>query len=388
MRRKLLLVLFSLAVPALVAELFLRARGYAPLEKLRGTVLWQFLRMSEDPVQVYELVPGAQGTCFGAEVTVNSRGFRDAEYVVPKPPGVRRIVVLGDSITFGYDLALEDTFPERLEARFAAEGRPIEVCNLGVTGYDTLQETRMLERVGMALEPDLILVGHCFNDAGMASVELAQFEGARRYTGLLSVTRVGQWFAERWQKHVAVRSYHERNEEQRYLLENRPWIADLTGDPRLQRRMQMVAQSIETSQNKPPAWSPLWWYSSPAHMGKLRHAFDELKRIAGDVPVVVVVLPFLKERPCIGGYDTAYTILESEAKDHGFRSLRLAEPVRAAGPRTFQVRPTDWIHFNAAGHALLEEHIARYLEGSGLLDGTQAESRDETLAPGHSDAAR
>ena len=68
----------------------------------------------------------------------NSKGFRDSEH----PPGVRpKIVFVGDSYVWGYDVEAEDRFTDRL--------RPLlpgwEVVNLGVSGYGTGQELLLLE---------------------------------------------------------------------------------------------------------------------------------------------------------------------------------------------------------------------------------------------------
>jgi len=361
------LPLLSLLV---VCELALRAAGYAPLDKLKGTVLWQFLRPSDDPALAYELIPLARGYCFGADVEINSRGFRDREYAVPKPPGTRRIVVLGDSVTFGYDLALGDTYPERVEVQLAQQGRPVEVCNLGVTGYDTLQMARTLERIGLALEPDLVVLGYCFNDAGMASVELPQFETARRYDGPLFRSRIAQWFAERNEKRVAIRSYHEHNEEQAFRSLYQPWIDDLSGDAELAQLMRAIENGIDKSPRKPFAWSPLPWYGSPAHVGKLRHAFGELERLAraGGFPLLVLILPYLKERPCFAAHENAYLLIAGEARRRGFDVLQIAEEVRAADPLSFQVRPTDYIHYNAAGHELIAKLLAECLVARGYVE--------------------
>jgi hypothetical protein len=71
---------------------------------------------------------------------------------------------------------LENTWPKRLERLFADVGRPeLRVLNLGVGGYQPLQEARLLELRGLALEPDLVLVLVSLNDpTGMPTAASAR----------------------------------------------------------------------------------------------------------------------------------------------------------------------------------------------------------------------
>ena len=48
--------------------------------------------------------PDAPGTTYGKPVSHNAEGFRDRAYAIPKPPGTYRILVLGDSFTWGVGL--------------------------------------------------------------------------------------------------------------------------------------------------------------------------------------------------------------------------------------------------------------------------------------------
>jgi lysophospholipase L1-like esterase len=90
--------------------------------------------------------------------------IRDARVFGPKPPGVLRILALGDSSTYGVNS--EHPWPaqlqERLDRRFGA-GR-FEVINLGVPGYTSLQGRRLLETRGARLQPDLVVVYFGWND--------------------------------------------------------------------------------------------------------------------------------------------------------------------------------------------------------------------------------
>ncbi|OGL46982.1 MAG: hypothetical protein A2W05_00990, partial [Candidatus Schekmanbacteria bacterium RBG_16_38_10] len=101
-------------------------------------------------------------------INTNSIGLRDREFG-EKKQGVFRILVVGDSQTFGHGIEAEDTYPKVLERLLAKNipNKKIEVINAGVGGYCTFQEFQYLKESGFALEPDLVLVGFFIgNDFG------------------------------------------------------------------------------------------------------------------------------------------------------------------------------------------------------------------------------
>lgn len=96
---------------------------------------------------------------------INSRGLRaDQEYSYDKPPGVRRIVSLGDSFTIGYEVEVEETFSAVLEAHLRADGRRVEVLNAGVSGYSNAEACLYLERELFRYDPDVVLLSFYGND--------------------------------------------------------------------------------------------------------------------------------------------------------------------------------------------------------------------------------
>src|SRR5262245_43175639 len=97
---------------------------------------------------------------FATTFRTNSRGLRDREYSIEKPNGMTRIVVIGDSFTWGWGVGDQEIYTEILEASL----KRAEVINLGVTAFDTSQEFRYLEVEGMKYEPDIVLLGFCLND--------------------------------------------------------------------------------------------------------------------------------------------------------------------------------------------------------------------------------
>ena len=131
-------------------------------------------RLTGDVRRPYGLTPGLRWTGIhagtpGRELTftVNSLGLRGPETAVDKPEGVLRVLFVGDSVTEGSDVSDEDIFPRVVERllndEIHAPGR-FETLNMGVGGYNTYTEKHGLFSVGFALDPDVVVVGFCYND--------------------------------------------------------------------------------------------------------------------------------------------------------------------------------------------------------------------------------
>ena len=104
-------------------------------------------------------------------MATNQLGFREREFQVPKPAGVYRVMVLGDSLTWGAGLAEAQRYTNRLEEllRETHAGRQIEVLNFGVSGGPTVRERDLLAEHVDAVDPDLVVVGFCLNDTQQKS---------------------------------------------------------------------------------------------------------------------------------------------------------------------------------------------------------------------------
>ncbi len=129
--------------------------------------------------------------------TVNADGFRGAE-IGRRREEVVRIVMLGDSFTFGQGVADDETYPARVERLLAGrrDGRHYEVLNGGVSGTGMEDHVARLEEKGWALEPDLVTVQFYLNDllprvedagAGEGAIEDVLFGLRRRSYALFFV---------------------------------------------------------------------------------------------------------------------------------------------------------------------------------------------------------
>ncbi len=107
-----------------------------------------------------------RGYTWGHPVTMNRLRFRERDIVHPKPKGVTRVMVLGDSLTFGNGLATEERYTDLLELRLRDRflKKKIEVLNFGVESASTVFESGVLSKGLAWVDPDLIIIGFCLND--------------------------------------------------------------------------------------------------------------------------------------------------------------------------------------------------------------------------------
>jgi hypothetical protein len=96
---------------------------------------------------------------FETDVRINGQGLRENRDLRRSHPGCRRILALGDSFTMGYSVDEGATWVRALERLLNAERPCCEVVNAGVPGYSTWQELAYLEEDGLALAPDIVLLG-------------------------------------------------------------------------------------------------------------------------------------------------------------------------------------------------------------------------------------
>lgn len=158
-------------------------------------------RRSRTPGLLYELAPGVDAEALGVHVRTNSLGMRGPEISPAKPGGVFRIVVLGDSVSFGWGVPEDMMYSSRLAGLLDPELGPVEVANMAVSGYGTAEEVAAFLSKGAALDPDLVVLGYVLNDPSPMDpvqplVAYYQPESWWRKSNTLRLLRVGLWRAE------------------------------------------------------------------------------------------------------------------------------------------------------------------------------------------------
>lgn len=109
---------------------------------------------------------GEERYTWGHLVVNNRYGFRERDFETPKPEGVYRVMVLGDSFTWGDGLAVEERYTSIAESLLneTSMGVEFEVLNFGLRGMSTIAERDVLNKYINAVDPDLIVVGFTLND--------------------------------------------------------------------------------------------------------------------------------------------------------------------------------------------------------------------------------
>ena len=163
-----------------------------PLRRLRKLSLYLIaaLVLGEVAVRIWEGFRGGTGSLYDEVVTAGSRfkmrpgsvtvperygdihysfnrdGYRDGE---PRP-AARRIVVLGDSVSFGLGVDQDEIYPAVLERRLNAGRRQDwDVINLAIFAYNTADELESLRTDGLKHRPELVILEFYMNDFSIPS---------------------------------------------------------------------------------------------------------------------------------------------------------------------------------------------------------------------------
>jgi len=350
----------SLALALSGAEFALRLSGYDPrAEALNGRV--QLVRSSQTPGRGYELVPCASGTGWGTNVHVNQYGFRGPE-VFLEAPDRTRIVALGDSVTFGNELAYVETWPATLERELRKAGQSVDVLDLGLGGYDTMQEVVTLEAVGLEFRPAHVILGYCVNDLGVVSMSMETLFDDDDRANPLYASRILQWLHVWSMERSQTRALFERNREETYARAFDAEIEPLDESiaPGLAALRAAVESAPAADDDLATRRIPARWYASERRLGRLQYALGRLAALAAEhrFAVTVLLIPYLEEDRLI---ERGLGLVRQLAEARGFRVVDAGDLFLADGLINLRIRESDPVHPNARGHALLADALAAAL---------------------------
>jgi lysophospholipase L1-like esterase len=193
-----------------------------------GIEMWKYAKeikqRSANPLMSHEHAPNREATLMGVTVKTGAQGLRDRDYPEAKAPHEYRILVLGDSLTFGWGVPVDRTYPKILE-RILNDHRPHttsihSVINAGVGNYNTVQEVAYFKERGIRYRPDEVILGFYINDA--EPVPTPQ-DGWLARNSYLYVLATSGWdaFARRFGRKASYEDYYRTL----YTEENSGWRA-------------------------------------------------------------------------------------------------------------------------------------------------------------------
>lgn len=111
----------------------------------------------------YEKLLAEQRRVQTFEYRENSLGLRDRDYDTPRPAGTKRVLMIGDSFTFGMGvpddrLIFPTIIERRLNEHLPANAGAVEILNAGKPATLTGDWVETWRRVGPGFEPDLLVV--------------------------------------------------------------------------------------------------------------------------------------------------------------------------------------------------------------------------------------
>jgi lysophospholipase L1-like esterase len=331
-RAKLVLAVLGTLVALLLAEGIVRLFALAPqLAAIRIDEPHASFVSSPNPTLKYVPNPGTGD--------INADGFRDRVYDRRKPDGTLRIVVIGDSIGFGYcnesrATEIRHTFANVLEDELNPGGLwdhdRVEVLNLSVSGYDTVQEVEFLAVKGLAYEPDVVLIAYCLNDLMLASRELFLFE------------KDAEWEAYRAAAEMVYRSAVFRSHLVRFVWHRAP----------------SVAARFSSQEERP---------DRERGIARTAEGFRRIRELSDrfEFRTIVVIFPFFREFERYP-YVPLHRSVTAEAKRHDLAVLDLFPFYAAASAEASNLcTPCCDLHPNENGHAVTARAIAESLRRMG-----------------------
>jgi lysophospholipase L1-like esterase len=290
---------------------------------------------------VFELKPHATGTFpGGVDATrtfpyrTNAQGLRDRDRPA-KAAGSTRVLVIGDSYTFGYAVAEDEAFPQVTERLLQQRGHPaVEVLNAGIPDYNSRQERQLLDKLMPVYAPDAVVLAYVLNDAEPSTALPTPPDEVYRH--------VNSWFLAEL-KELANRHLFKR----RALETNKDAVSTAYLDGFAER-------------------SPKWRDSKQA----IREMRDRCA--AAGIPFMVLILPdFTQEFDHRYGFQTIHDAVASWGHELDVPVFDLLKIFRGEDHSTLLV-PWDG-HPNAEAHRRIAEFLAdRILDHPKLAAGVAA----------------
>lgn len=355
------------------------------------------------PVVCKTYLPGYSGSMYVDEcdrhvdLRFHRDGFRGPERPIEKPPGVRRIAILGDSMVAAIATDEPQTLVEQLQTmlheRSPSQGIDWQVMNFGVSGSSPGQQMALYRHIVSKYRPDVVLcaffVGndlsdmssrigtnpHLYFDVNDAGELVQEPFSAARASATEWLNRHSRFYI--WQKLALNRARHDiRKRLRQYAGAKRP-------------TRPSSAQTADTGDGR---WlDPGQWIYLSRESDKVAHAWKITSKVieqfhreatADGAHFAVLMIPSPEQV-----YDDYFRQVVRAAGKHGphfdwqhpdrrlaeicrtagVPLITLTERFRAAAPAHSTEAKAQWLfiggrgHFNDAGNRLAAEGVYEFL---------------------------
>jgi hypothetical protein len=285
-------------------------------------------------IEVSRPANGPRTWTWGHEVRWNGLGFRERDFVTPKPPDTFRVMVLGDSLTWGVGLAEEQRYSRLLEQQLQQRltNRNVEGLNFGLRGVATVHERDSLLQLADVVQPDCVVVGFCVNDPQPRrqsyAVEMERFRPVFAALGVLNeygLARTAGFLHKRTDqllRNVGLVPQWPEALDRTYALDSAEWLA-------FEQALSDIRELC-------------------ARRGLTRPVFVPLLQGSGD---------FNEPDPLLAKFVAWSAQAEAAARHHGFETVDMLASFKGQGFRNRHVNPWDQ-HPSAECNRIYASHLA------------------------------
>lgn len=261
----------------------------------------------------------------GISYRMNDDGLRDDKNY-SENKSTFRIALLGDSVTFGLNVDLNETFGKLIEKELK-----IEVLNFGVQGYDTLSEIETLKAQALKYNPDLILLNFIMNDIEPSGIP---FKGIEQKECILPIIKV------------------------KVSCEVKTALRNIKVVDFFYNKLNALFYS------KVRDYYAVSWADEELYQNNIVQPLKEFKQICkdGNLQCAVIIFPLFRFNSTYYQWEAQENELIRDLSKLSINYLLLRETFQNYTSEDVGGTSTDILHPNKLGHEITAEEIARFLK--------------------------
>lgn len=289
---------------------------------------------------------------------LNSKGFKDVEFQTQKAEGTFRILGIGDSFAYGV-IPYEHNYYTVLEENLKAEGKKVELINMGIPNLNPKDYLSIFVNEGLELNPDMVILSFFIGNDFINSQESRSLYS---YSYVASFLRYVIGLTTKYKGNIIHGSYVYQD-----------------NNPSMETPAYLELEKIRSYIYRPDNLAfPQDFAYTMTYMQKIKEICDSrnIKLVVAIIPDELQVNPKLR--------DKVYKVTNTRAEEYDFRipNRQLAEAFKTMNidyldlldemetstvqkkTRVYKVNDSHW---NIAGNKLAAELIQKHLDEQQLI---------------------